>query len=107
MTLLGGDGVGNGSNEETEPKEKPMSKMIKTLLVALSILAGASVGYAANNDTGGRNNDGRGMMMDRNDGPDLQERQKLVDPDTTGSIQTCDSQSYDEFGNCIVTPDMQ
>jgi hypothetical protein len=23
----------------------------------------------------------------------------------TGSIQNCESQSYDEFGNCLLTPD--
>lgn len=83
-----------------------MSKMIKTSLVALSLLAAASVGYAADNNGGG--NDGRdGITGGRNDGPDLQEREKLIDPNPTGSIVTCDSQSYDEFGNCIVSPDMQ
>jgi hypothetical protein len=82
-----------------------MSRMLKTSLVALALLAGASMGYAAD---GGMNNDGSGRSVDnRIDAPDLQEREKLTDPDTTGSIQTCDSQSYDEFGNCIVSPDMQ
>ena len=82
-----------------------MSNMIKTSLVALSILAGASVGYAADrgNDNG---RDGRGF--DRGvEAPDLMEREKMIDPNTTGSIQTCETQSYDEFGNCIVAPDME
>lgn len=83
-----------------------MPKMIKTSLVALSLLAGAAVGYAA--DNGGRSDFGRdGRPESRVDAPDLQERQRLIDPDTTGSIQTCDSRSCDEFGNCIVTPDMR
>lgn len=81
-----------------------MSRMIKTSLVALSLLAGASVGYAAdNNNNGGRD----GLAESRNDGPDFQQREEMIDPNSTGSIQTCESQSYDEFGNCIVTPDMQ
>ena len=79
-----------------------MSKMIKTSLVALSLLASASVGYAADNN-GGRD----GRPESRIDAPDLQERQQMIDPDATGSVQSCDSQSYDEFGNCIVSPDMQ
>jgi hypothetical protein len=83
-------------------KENPMSKMIKTSLVALSLLAGASVGYAADNN-GGRDSRSEGRI----DAPDLQEREKMIDPNATGSIQTCETQSYDEFGNCIVSPDMQ
>lgn len=83
-----------------------MSKMIKTSLVALSLLAGASVGYAA--DNGGRSDFSRdGRPENRVDPPDIWERDQLVDPGTTGSIQGCESQSYDEFGNCIVDPNMQ
>jgi hypothetical protein len=85
-----------------------MSKMIKTSLVALSILAGASVSYAADN---GRDNLGRfgndGRPEQRDTTPDVWERERMVDPGTTGSIQGCDSGSYDEFGNCIVDPNMQ
>ena len=84
-----------------------MSKMIKTSLVALSILAGASVGYAADNN-GGRNDFSRdGRPESRVDAPDIWERDQMVDPGTTGSIQSCESGSYDEFGNCIVDPNMQ
>lgn len=84
-----------------------MSKMIKTSLVALSILAGASVGYAADNN-GGRNDMSRdGRPENRIDPPDIWERDQMIDPNSTGSIQTCESQSYDEFGNCIVDPNMQ
>lgn len=82
-----------------------MSKMIKTSLVALSIIAGASVGYAAD---GGRNDVTRdGRPEQRVDTPDIWERDQLIDPNATGSIQGCDSGSYDEFGNCIVDPNMQ
>lgn len=87
-----------------------MSKMIKTSLVALSILAGASVGYAADNN-GGRDGFGDfgrdGRPENRETTPDIWERDQMVDPGTTGSIQGCESGSYDEFGNCIVDPDMQ
>ena len=78
-----------------------MTKLIKTSLVALSLLAGASMGYAAdnNNDMGA---DGRTDM--RRDAPDLMEREEL-DPNSTGSIQNCESQAFDEFGNCVVTPE--
>ena len=85
-----------------------MSKMIKTLLVALSILAGASVGYAADGGRDGLGDIGRdGRPERRDDPPDVWERTQMVDPNTTGSIQGCETGSYDEFGNCIVDPDMQ
>jgi hypothetical protein len=32
------------------------------------------------------------------------EREDL-DPNPTGSNQNCQSQSFDEFGNCVVMPD--
>ena len=81
--------------------------MIKTSLVALSILAGASVGYAADNNggRGGFERDGRPER--RVDPPDVWEREQMIDPNSTGSIQGCESGSYDEFGNCIVDPNMQ
>lgn len=86
-----------------------MSKMIKTSLVALSILAGASVGHASD---GGRDGNmgqfGRdGRPENREATPDIWERDNMVDPNTTGSIERCDTGSYDEFGNCIGDPDMQ
>jgi hypothetical protein len=85
-----------------------MSKMIKTSLIALSILAGASVGYAADGGRDGIGEFGRdGRPERRDDAPDIWERDQMVDPGITGSIQGCDSGSYDEFGNCIVDPDMQ
>ena len=84
-----------------------MSKMIKTSLVALSIIAGASVGYAADNDGGRSGFDRDGRPEQRVDTPDIWEREQMIDPGTTGSIQGCDSGSYDEFGNCIVDPNMQ
>lgn len=81
-----------------------MTKMIKTSLVALSILAGASVGYAADNN----NNGNMPGAFDRDQrGPSLDEREEMIDPNSTGSIETCDSGAYDEFGNCVVSPDMQ
>ena len=85
-----------------------MSKMIKTSLVALSILAGASVGYAADGGRDGMGDLGRdGRPENRVDAPDVWERDQMVDPDTTGSIMPCETGSYDEFGNCIVDPGMQ
>lgn len=81
-----------------------MSNMIKTSLVALSILAGASVGYAADNNSGDFGRDGR--PENRLDTPDLMERQE-IDPNPTGSINACDTGTYDEFGNCVVDPNMQ
>lgn len=85
-----------------------MSSLIKTSLVALTLLAGASVSYAA--DTGRDNlarfgNDGRPEQ--RVTTPDVWEREQMIDPNSTGSIQGCESRSYDEFGNCIVDPDIQ
>lgn len=85
-----------------------MSKMIKTSLVALSILAGASVSYAAegpNANLGRFGDDGRPEQRETT--PDVWEREQMVDPGTTGSIVPCESGSYDEFGNCIVDPGMQ
>jgi hypothetical protein len=84
-----------------------MSTMIKTSLVALSILAGASVGYAADNNGGRDSFERDGRPEQRLDPPDIWERDQMIDPNSTGSLQGCDSQSYDEFGNCIVDPNMQ
>jgi hypothetical protein len=89
-----------------------MSKMIKTSLVALSILAGASIGYAG--DKGRDGNMGHfgpfgqdGRPENRESGPDIWEQNNMIDPGTTGSIVRCDTGSYDEFGNCIAGPDLQ
>ena len=85
-----------------------MSKMIKTSLVALSILAGASVGYAADGNNDGRGDFSRdGRPENRIDPPDVWENDQIIDPNSTGSIMPCDSGAYDESGNCIVDPDMQ
>lgn len=85
-----------------------MSKMIKTTLVALSILAGASVGYAADNMNGDRAEFGRdGRPENRIDPPDVWERDQMIDPNSTGSIMPCETGAYDQSGNCIVDPDMQ
>jgi hypothetical protein len=86
-----------------------MSNLIKTSLVALSILAGASVGYAADNNNGGGRSDfgSDGRPENRVTTPDIWERDQMVDPGTTGSVQGCETDSLDEFGNCIVDPDMQ
>lgn len=83
-----------------------MSRFIKTSLVALSILAGASMTYAQ----GMNDNDGSrdGSRIERNDTPDLMEREELdLDRNTTNSIDRCETNSYDEFGNCVVDPDLQ
>lgn len=85
-----------------------MSKMIKTSLVALSILAGASMTYAADNNGGGRSDFGRdGRPENRLDAPDVWENDQMIDRNSTGSIVPCDSGAYDQSGNCIVDPDMQ
>jgi hypothetical protein len=86
-----------------------MSKMIKTTLIALSILAGATAGYAADggrDNPGGRVNGPGGIDAGQQDSGDLDDRQ-LIDPNSTGSIVSCESGAYDEFGNCIVDPGMQ
>lgn len=83
-----------------------MSKMIKTTLVALSILAGASAGYAADKGRDTSPAGGNQNNMNNSASGDLDDRM-LVDPNTTGSIVTCDSGAYDEYGNCIVDPGMQ
>lgn len=87
-----------------------MSKMIKTTLIALSILAGASAGYAADGKNNGGRADGPGGISqgirDNSSQGDLDDRM-LIDPNSTGSIVSCDSGAYDEFGNCIVDPGMQ
>ena len=81
-----------------------MTRMIKTTLVALSVLAGASIGYAADNN--GKGNMPGTVDRDRG-GQSFEEREQMTDPNATGSIQPCDSGAYDEFGNCLVNPDMQ
>jgi hypothetical protein len=84
-----------------------MSKMIKTSLVALSILAGASVGHAADGNNGGRDFGRDGRPENRVDTPDVWENDQLIDRNSTGSVVPCDSGAYDQSGNCVVDPDMQ
>ena len=81
-----------------------MSKMIKTTLIAASLLAGASFAYADNGSRSAPSADGR----NNGDGPDQIEKQEMLDNNPTGSIMTCDSGTYDANGNCVyVDPDMQ
>ena len=81
-----------------------MTKLIKTSLVALSLLAGASVGYAADNGRDGRDFGRDSLPENRLDAPDLQQRKDL-DMNSTGSIRGCETQTYDDYGNCVVDPD--
>jgi len=84
-----------------------MTNLIKTTLLAASILAGASVGYAQQSP--GR--DGPGGIdagMSDSHGNEIEnEELRTVDPAPTGSIVPCESGSYDVDGNCVVDPDIQ
>jgi hypothetical protein len=88
-----------------------MTNLIKTALLAASILASASIGYAQQNPglDGPGGFDGRGSIGvgdphgNEIDSKELQE----VDPAPTGSIVPCESGNYDVDGNCVVDPDMQ
>jgi hypothetical protein len=81
-----------------------MSKMIKTTLIAASLLAGASFAYAENDNRSAPSADGG----NRGKAPDAIEKQEMLDTNPTGSIVPCDSGTYNANGNCVhVDPDMQ
>lgn len=81
-----------------------MSKMIKTILIAASLLAGASFAYADNDSRSAPSADNG----NRGKAPDVIERDDMLDTNPTGSIVGCDSGTYDANGNCVyVDPDMQ
>ena len=81
-----------------------MSKIIKTTLVAASLLAGAAFAHAANDSRSAPSADGG----NRGKAPDAIEKQEMLDTDPTGSIVTCESGTYDANGNCVyMAPDMQ
>ena len=81
-----------------------MSKIIKTTLIAASLLAGASFAYAENDSRSAPSADGG----NRGKAPDAIEKQEMLDTNPTGSIVPCDSGTYDANGNCVyVDPDMQ
>jgi hypothetical protein len=81
-----------------------MSKMIKTTLIAASLLAGASFAYADSNSRSAPSAD----KGNNGDGPDLMEQEERLDKNSTGSIMTCESGTYDASGNCVyVDPNMQ
>lgn len=85
-----------------------MTNLIKTTLLAASILAGASVGYAA--DGIGNNKGGATDQTSIGDphGNEIDNQElRTVDPAPTGSILPCDSGTYDVDGNCVMEPDMQ
>ena len=86
-----------------------MTKMIKTTLVAMAILAGASAGYAADGKGGGVGSGAGGFGQDggRSDEQQMMKQEEMIDRNPTGSIVTCDSGAYDANGNCIMDPNMQ
>ncbi|CAN7519245.1 hypothetical protein [Rhizobium sp. LjRoot254] len=88
-----------------------MHKVIKTTLLAVSILASASIGYAQQNPglDGPGGFDGRkNLGVGETHGNEIEnEELRTVDPAPTGSIVPCESGSYDVDGNCIIDPDMQ
>ena len=88
-----------------------MHRVIKTTLLAASILASASIGYAEPSrgldGPGGFNGRGNIGVGDPHGNEIDNNELREVDPAPTGSIVPCESGSYDTDGNCVVDPDMQ
>jgi hypothetical protein len=98
-------GVGSaGSQMKPQQRRDPMSKIIKTTLIAASLLAGASFAHADSNSRSAPSADN----PNSGDGPDLMEQEERLDKNPTGSIMTCESGTYDANGNCVyMDPNMQ
>jgi hypothetical protein len=90
-----------------------MHKVIKTTLLAVSILASASIGYAQQAPGTGGRFDGVGDRRENigigdPHGNEIDNQElRTVDPAPTGSIVPCDTGNYDVDGNCVMDPDMQ
>ena len=88
-----------------------MTKMIKMTLLAATLAVSAPFAMAADNRGGmdnGSRSDHMGAFDNNEQGPSLEEREELLDRNSTGSIQACDTGTYDANGNCVyMAPQMQ
>lgn len=77
-----------------------MSKILKATLASVLLIAGSSMSFAAERD-GRSPNVGNSQIGERSRST---EQQELLDYGTTGSIVQCESQMWDQNGNCVVDP---
>lgn len=82
-----------------------MTRIMKVALASAMLIAGSSMTFAAD----GRNGVGGTGIGDKGRFDEQQKllKQQELDDMSTGSIQPCDSQMWDQSGNCIADPDYQ
>ena len=79
-----------------------MRKILRVTVASAMLIAGPSVVFAANMD--GRTPNGTDARIGDKGRSSEQEEQFKLDYGTTGSIYICETQMWDEYGNCVVDP---
>lgn len=82
-----------------------MSKILKVTLASAMLIAGSSMAFAADNN--GRGNPGTGGRDIGDKSRSSEQQDQMIDNMPTGSITNCQTQTYDQNGNCVVDPGYQ
>ncbi|MBL0370523.1 hypothetical protein JJB09_00650 [Rhizobium sp. KVB221] len=78
-----------------------MNKVLKIALAsaaAITFIVSASAGFGADRNNRDPNNP-NGLSNGR--GPSVEERE-ILDYGMTGSITRCESETWDQYGNCVI-----
>lgn len=88
-----------------------MMKILKVTLASAMLFAGPTLVFAANgNDHGpgrGETPNGTNAGITSKSRSSEQDMQLKLDDMQTGSISGCQTETYDEYGNCIAEPNLQ
>jgi len=95
-------------NDEKMRQEKIMSKILKAALASAMLFAGSTLALAANvSPDPGKTPNGTDAGLSDKGRSSEQDQQLLLDDMKTGSIYSCETETYDEYGNCIADPGLQ
>lgn len=85
-----------------------MSKLLKVTLASMMLIAGPTMVFADTPGShAGRTPNGTDAGVGAKSRSSEQDQKLLLDQMNTGSISNCDSQTFDQYGNCIASPDLQ
>lgn len=85
-----------------------MSKFLKVTLASVMLIAGPTLVFAETPGAhDGRTPNGTDAGVGAKSRSSEQDQKLLLDDMNTGSISNCDSQTFDQYGNCVASPDVQ
>jgi hypothetical protein len=88
-------------------QEKIMMKILKITLASAMLFAGPTLVFAANGDRGPGDTPNGTDAGIGDKGRSSEQDKLLLDDMSTGSISNCETQTFDEYGNCVVDPNLQ